>query len=99
VVSVEPCRAVSAGGCESKQAGKEREAGMKYIKTDKGFYLFPNWVEHGHMARIVGHCVRSAGFVDFQDSRVACHGKAVSLNICPAKDDSEELKRQIEFEP
>ena len=59
---------------------------LKYIidPSDK-FMIFPLTVQHDHAARLMegnfGPDVVGAGFINFIDGEVFCHGESISLDL------------------
>jgi hypothetical protein len=67
---------------------------MKYVmlKLDGGELLpllFPEFMQHSHMARSVPATVVSAGRVYLEDGKIIAHGASSSLDVSSREEDSE----------
>ena len=67
---------------------------MKYVmlKLDGGKLLpllFPEFMQHSHMAQSVPATVVSAGHVYLDDGKIIAHGVSSSLNVSAREEDSE----------
>jgi hypothetical protein len=66
---------------------------MKYVmlRLDGGELLpllFPEFMQHSHMAQSVPATVVSAGRVDLENGMIAAHGLSNSLNVSSREEDS-----------
>jgi len=66
---------------------------MKYVmlRLDGGELLpllFPEFMQHSHMAQSVPATVVSAGRVDLENGMIAAHGLSSSLNVSSREEDS-----------
>ena len=66
---------------------------MKYVmlRLDGGELLpllFPEFMQHSHMAQSVPATVVSAGHVHLQDGRIVARGASSSLEVCSRDEDS-----------
>jgi hypothetical protein len=50
--------------------------------------LFPEFMQHSHMAQSVPATVVSAGHVYLEDGKVIAHGASSSLDVLPREEDS-----------
>jgi hypothetical protein len=67
---------------------------MKYVmlKLDSGELLpllFPEFMQHSHMAQSVPAAVVSAGRVSLEDGKIIARGASSSLNVSSREEDSE----------
>jgi hypothetical protein len=66
---------------------------MKYVmlRLDGGELLpllFPEFMQHSHMAQSVPATVVSAGHVHLKDGRIVARGASSSLKVCSRDEDS-----------
>ena len=66
---------------------------MKYVmlRLDGGELLpllFPEFMQHAHIAQSVPATVVSAGHVHLQDGRIVARGASSSLEVCSRDEDS-----------
>jgi hypothetical protein len=66
---------------------------MKYVmlRLDSGELLpllFPEFMQHAHMAQSVPATVVSAGYADLEDGKIIAHGASSSLNVSSREEDS-----------
>jgi hypothetical protein len=66
---------------------------MKYVmlKLDGGEMfplLFPEFMQHAHMAQSVLATVVSAGRISLQGAKIIAHGASSSLNVASREEDS-----------
>ncbi len=66
---------------------------MKYImlRLDSGELLpllFPEFMQHSHMAQAVPATVVSAGHVYLEDGKINARGASSSLDVCSREEDS-----------
>ena len=66
---------------------------MKYVmlRLDGGELrplLFPEFMQHAHMAHSVPAMVVSAGRISLEAGRLFAHGASSSLNVCSREEDS-----------
>ena len=66
---------------------------MKYVmlKLDGGELLpllFPEFMQHSHMAQSLPATVVSAGRVSLEAGKLIAHGASSSLDVCSREDDS-----------
>jgi hypothetical protein len=67
---------------------------MKYVmlRLDGGVLLpllFPEFMQHSHIAQSVPAIVVSAGRVRLEDGKIIAHGTSSSLNVLSRNEDSE----------
>ena len=76
---------------------------MKYVmlKLDGGELLpvlFPEFMQHAHMAQSVPATVVSAGHVHLEDGRIVARGASSSLDVVSRDEDSEIIQRYLDEE-
>jgi hypothetical protein len=76
---------------------------MKYVmlKLDGGELLpllFPEFMQHSHMAQSVPATVVSAGHVHLEDGRIVASGASSSLDVVSRDEDSEIIQRYLDEE-
>jgi hypothetical protein len=76
---------------------------MKYVmlKLDGGELLpllFPEFMQHSHIAQSVPATVVSAGHVHLEDGRIVARGSSPSLDVVSREEDSAIIQRYFERE-
>jgi hypothetical protein len=83
---------------------REVNMAVKYIIADMAIkeynitynvpILFPDFISHQHIASKLDCMARSAGFVSWDEEGIPfCHGESRSLDLKPAKGDSDIILR------